>query len=74
MYNDLLKASHKNTVSRSEQVPAMPSASVPIPATAPAPVPVQTSPNAAFIDENTKQQMIEAFALQSGMNQEWARK
>lgn len=44
------------------------------PTPAPTPVPVAVSPQAAFTDDVMKQQMVESFAIQSGMNIRWARK
>lgn len=44
------------------------------PTPAPTPVPVAVSPQAAFTDDIMKQQMVEGFAVQSGMNVRWARK
>jgi len=40
----------------------------------PAPVPVTASPSGTLLDESAKQQLMENFAAQSGMNVAWARK
>ncbi|XP_069679720.1 nuclear RNA export factor 1 [Periplaneta americana] len=48
--------------------------SPPTPAPTPVPVAVAGSPHGALIDDNTKQQMVEAFAAQSGMNLSWTKK
>jgi hypothetical protein len=40
----------------------------------PAPVPVAVPPSVTLLDESAKQQLMENFAAQSGMNVAWARK
>ncbi|XP_021921286.1 nuclear RNA export factor 1-like [Zootermopsis nevadensis] len=55
-------------------VRTLPPAVMSPPTPAPTPVPVAVSPQAAFTDDIMKQQMVEGFAVQSGMNVRWARK
>lgn len=48
--------------------------SAPIAVSPPAPLPVAASPSVALVDESAKQQLMETFAAQSGMNVAWAKK
>jgi nuclear RNA export factor len=48
--------------------------SAPIAVSPPAPLPVAASPPVTLVDESAKQQLMETFAAQSGMNVAWARK